>query len=172
MKRFALTTAILLGLTAPALASDQLARSLGVEPGTYSTAELIGLRTALEESDAQRANAILSGTGDAVVSRSAPGHIALANQLGVNPAQYSFNDLIALRAAEENDEKAQAAFIRGNVSGGDVVSSRGSSAGSAQLAAALGVDADRFTTVQLIQLRDAMEDDDRARVNFILSMAR
>ena len=32
MTRFALTTALTLGLATPALANDQLARSLGVEP--------------------------------------------------------------------------------------------------------------------------------------------
>lgn len=40
MKKIALTTAIALGLAAPAFASSQLERSLGVAPGTYSTVQL------------------------------------------------------------------------------------------------------------------------------------
>ena len=67
MKTLALTTAIAATLAAPAaLASDSLAQSMGVEPGQYTTAELIQLRNAMEENDAARVNFILSGDANPV----------------------------------------------------------------------------------------------------------
>ena len=44
MKRIILTTALLLGAAAPALAQSQLERSLGVEPGRFTSAELAQLQ--------------------------------------------------------------------------------------------------------------------------------
>jgi len=43
MKRIVLTTAIVLGFAAPALAQSQLERSLGVDAGVYTTAQLAQL---------------------------------------------------------------------------------------------------------------------------------
>ncbi len=50
-------------LAAPALADDQLARSLGVEPGAYSLTELSLLRQAREDGDRQRERLILDDGG-------------------------------------------------------------------------------------------------------------
>ncbi|MEM8632003.1 MAG: hypothetical protein AAGF74_12255 [Pseudomonadota bacterium] len=44
MKRIALTAAAALLVAAPAFAQSQLERSLGVEPGVYSLAELVELK--------------------------------------------------------------------------------------------------------------------------------
>ena len=62
MKTLALTTALVAALAAPAaFASDSLARSLGVEPGAYTTAELIQLRQAMEENNQPIVHFILNG---------------------------------------------------------------------------------------------------------------
>ena len=53
MKLFAATAAIAVALSAPAFANDQLAASLGVEPGVYTTSELAALRNAKENDDHQ-----------------------------------------------------------------------------------------------------------------------
>ena len=62
MKTLALTTAIAATLAAPAaFASEDLAQSMGVATGQYTTAQLIELRNAIEENDASRVNFILNG---------------------------------------------------------------------------------------------------------------
>ncbi|MEM9320056.1 MAG: hypothetical protein AAGA70_13780 [Pseudomonadota bacterium] len=64
MKTLILSSAIALGLAAPSFANDQLAAGLGVEPGVYSTAELVRLNTALEDDDrAFYRHATTTGTG-------------------------------------------------------------------------------------------------------------
>jgi len=63
MKALILTTAIAIGFAAPSFANDQLARSLGVEPGAYSTAQLIALQAAQEDDSFDFANHIRSGGG-------------------------------------------------------------------------------------------------------------
>ena len=49
MKRIVMTTALTLSLTAPAFAQSQLERSLNVEPGKYTTAQLVELTFAESE---------------------------------------------------------------------------------------------------------------------------
>lgn len=50
MKTFALTTALIASLAAPALAgASQLEKDLGVEPGVYSAAQLVRLKAAAEQ---------------------------------------------------------------------------------------------------------------------------
>lgn len=66
MTRIALTTALVLGLAAPAFANDQLARSLGVDAGAYTTMQLVQLKSALSADEHIVAKAITGGS--AVVS--------------------------------------------------------------------------------------------------------
>ena len=63
MNRIALTTALVLSMAAPAFASDQLAKQLNVDPGVYTTAELVSLRNAIENDDHAAANAIRGNPG-------------------------------------------------------------------------------------------------------------
>ena len=141
MNRIILSTALALSLAAPAFASDQLALSLDVEPGTLSTAELISLRSALENDEQAAANAIRSG----------------AVTKGI-----SAEDLreITLRAALQDDEFAAANFIRkGGVSDVTVSTKSGISAGQAQLAASLGVDAADYSRAELVRLHSIQSSD-------------
>lgn len=170
MKRFALTTAIALGLAAPAFANDQLAASLGVEPGVYSTAELVTLRTAMEDGNEALANFILDGGSETVSTQSfgiSAGHQQLADALGVDAADYSVAELVTLRDAIENDNEARVNFI---LSGGsETVSTQSFGTSADQFAASIGVDAADFSAAQLILLRAAMEDGDERRVTAILN---
>ncbi len=50
MKTLALTTALALAVSAPAIAQTQLERSVGAAPGQYTTAQLLQLRVAQENS--------------------------------------------------------------------------------------------------------------------------
>jgi hypothetical protein len=145
--RTALISSILaLAIAAPAVASpgaDQLARSLGVEPGVYSLADLVRLDAAREEGGADGAAAarfVLGGSADVVASSNPAGGIT------VNEAQ-----LI------EREQIRNATLSAGQILAGlrnDVtVSDRGIvSPGKAQLAALLGVDPAAYTTAELVQL--------------------
>ncbi|MDV7144552.1 hypothetical protein R3X27_17885 [Tropicimonas sp. TH_r6] len=152
MNRILLTTALALTLAGPALASDQLARSLGVEPGVYSTSELIALRSALENDEQATARAILSGD----VTKGAVGSPAqFAASVDVDDS-YSLADVAALRSAESDDEQAAANFIResGGVTKGVTTSTKsGVSAGQAQLAASLGVNPTEYSLSELVKLK-------------------
>jgi hypothetical protein len=156
MKRFALSTALVAGLAAPAIASDQLALTLGVEPGAYTTAELIELRRAMEEGDRTRINFILSG--EASESTAADRARAL--------------EAAALRAEEEGDYR-QADFLRGQIDGDDLsVSSRGGAAaptGAEAAIAAVGIDTDGLSASEIVVLARALEEGDGTRVFGILS---
>ncbi len=137
MNRIVLTTALVLSLAAPAFASDQLAQQLNVEPGTYTTAELVALRSAIETDNHAAANAI----------RSNPGGFD-----NVDDATVQAN---ALRSAEQDDEHATANFLR-KTGGSDtftVSTKSGVSAGQAQLAASLGVDAADYSLAELVKLK-------------------
>ncbi|MFQ6546527.1 hypothetical protein AADZ90_001110 [Aestuariibius sp. 2305UL40-4] len=132
----------------PALASDQLAQSLGVDPGAYSVSELATLKAAMEEHDHQKVDLILGG--GAIVStqgRAGAGQAQLAAQLGVAPGAYDVADLIELRVAyEENDDQR----VRKILSGGSVVSTQDSGvAGHDQMARQLGVDPADYTNAQI-----------------------
>jgi hypothetical protein len=143
MNRIVLTTALALSLAAPAFASDQLAQQLDVEPGVYTTAELVSLRSAIENDDHATANAILSNPG------------------GFNDVDNATVQAINLRSAKQDDEHAAANFIRAN-EGGETFSAStksGISAGHAQLAASLGVDAADYSLAELVQLKSVRSSE-------------
>jgi hypothetical protein len=76
----------------------QLALEAGVEPGRFTTAELLELINAKRENDSARVNFILSGANrQGVSSDVTPGKVQLAATAGVNAADYSLSDLVALQ---------------------------------------------------------------------------
>ena len=158
MNRILLTTALALTLAGPALASDQLARSLGVEPGVYSTSELIALRSALENDEQAAARAILSRD---VTKGAVDSPAQLAASVGVDDS-YSLADVAALRSAESDDEQAAVNFIResGGVTKGVTTSTKsGVSAGQAQLAASLGVNPTEYSLSELVKLKSVQSSN-------------
>ena len=92
-------------VTVPAFADPaSLARSVGVEPGVYSVAQLIELKS-LDDGEQARRNFILDnpeGAGDTVASRSAVEGAGLegklAGSVGVEPGLYSVEQLVQLKA--------------------------------------------------------------------------
>ncbi len=93
MKTIALATALTAALAAPAaFASDSLARSLNVESGVYTTAELIQLRRAIEDQDQTYVDFILNGGG--------------------NPTSASVAFDARLRQAIEDEDRVYEAFLR------------------------------------------------------------
>jgi hypothetical protein len=142
----------------PTLASDQLAAAAGVEPGVYSTAQLIQMISALEEGDTAAYRFVRDGGGEVVSSQSPfgdaqPRNAQLAAAAGVEPGAYSTAELARMIAALEENDSQTYRFVRDG--GAEVVSSqspdgiRPASAGKARLAAALGVEPDDYTINQL-----------------------
>ena len=105
MKALILTTAIAIGLAAPSYANDQLARSLGVEPGQFTTAQLFALDRAYEDDDYDTAQHILQGGG---------------NIRGVSAAGARF----AAQHAEEDEDGPVGRFLRGRRGGREIVSTQ------------------------------------------------
>lgn len=168
MKTLAITSAILLSL-ASAAAADQRAENLGVTPGQFTTNELVQLQAALDSDDRKSVAYILAGGDDAVAKPSgiSAGAAQLAATLDVAPGRFSFSELTELSAAKAADDRTRVNHI---LNGDDVVATRsvGVSAGAANLAATLGVEAGRFSYNELLQLQVAMASDDRTRVAYIL----
>lgn len=103
MKTLALATALTAVLAAPAaFASDSLAASLGVEPGTYSTSELVRLSQALSDNDHAEVAFILNG--------------------GAGPVDASVAFDARVRQAQDDDEHAIAAYLTN--SGTEVISTQ------------------------------------------------
>lgn len=161
MKRIALTTALALTLAGPALASDQLARSLGVEPGAYTTADLIRLASAAEDHNQAQVNAILAGE---VTSGATESPAQFTASVGLE-GTHSLATVAALRSAQETDEQAAARAIRasGNIDEGVTASTmNGISEGRAQLAASLGVNPADYSLAELVRLK-AVQSSDNGR---------
>ncbi|MEM8555797.1 MAG: hypothetical protein AAGF71_13345 [Pseudomonadota bacterium] len=148
-KTTAILTAAAIALGSAASANSQLADSLGVEPGVYSTVELVRLKNAIEDNNASEVAFILQRSAEA--TRAA------------NFAD-SGSDVSALRLrrAMEDNNTAEVNFI---LDGG----SAGSFSKSTHLASSVGVDAQAFTVSDVIRLKRAKEDNNIAEVNHILA---
>ena len=133
MKRFALTSALILAFAAPGFANEQLARNLGVEPGVYETHELIQLAQAREDGNRTLEAYILGGGAEVVSTQSFETTVSndqMARSLGVEPGMYSTPELILLAKAREDGDKMREKHILGG--GVEVVSTQsfGYSAGA------------------------------------------
>jgi len=120
----------------------QLARSVGVQPGTLSVSQLIFLNQAIEEGAAAgRANtaAILNSSGDERFSSS-------------NQPSIAAREILLERAIQEGDDFLIQQYSKTVVD--NTASDRGQvSQGKAQLAASLNVNAAEFTTAELVALQ-------------------
>lgn len=84
---------------------DQLAASAGVEAGKYTAAELQQLIRARQDGDTEVVNFILSGANRAAANPAevvTPGEAQLAALVGVDPAQYTLAELIALQPKSDD----------------------------------------------------------------------
>ncbi|MBF9048395.1 hypothetical protein GTA62_06930 [Roseobacter sp. HKCCD9010] len=95
-----LGAALAVSLAVPAFANDaQLAASVGVEPGVYTTAELIQLSTAMADDNSIMMNHILRDGPETISTQSAAanqGNQQLADFLGVNVNDYTTSELAAM----------------------------------------------------------------------------
>lgn len=83
----------------------QLAATLGVEPGRFTPAELQRLDRALSDNDREEVAFILSGENRRTPNPAevvTPGEAQLAAVIGVDPAQYTLAELVALQPASDD----------------------------------------------------------------------
>ena len=169
MKAIILSTALAFAVAAPAFANDQLARSVGVEPGVFSTSELARIAGLLETGDStdrRTAEEIIRTAADgAVSSRSAvsTGSAQLAGSLGLDAGAFTTAELARIAGLLETGDRTDrlAAEDLAQSLAGDRISSKGGvSVGKAQLAANLGLDAEGFTTAELARVAGLLETGD------------
>ena len=151
-----------LTVAAPAFANsgaDQLALSLGVQPGALTASELTQLQAAVNDEDQDRVQFILDRAAGKVTRADTSGadfnsgKAQIAAQVGVDAASFSTNDLIRLKDAIQANDRETVAFILNGSDNGDVANDRGTvTPGKAQLAASLGVSAADYTTAELSKL--------------------
>ncbi|ATI41734.1 hypothetical protein CBW24_06820 [Pacificitalea manganoxidans] len=155
--------AALVTLTAIPASADtaQLARSVGVEPGVYSTSQLVELKgLSAEEGNQFRVSQILDNPAGEAITRDATvnghGNVAqLAASVGVEPGNYTLGELTALvGAVGEGDEQFRVNALRNGSS-----ATATSSAHATQLAASLGVEPGAYSLNQLTLLKQLSTED-------------
>ncbi len=161
LKTFIATAGLIAVVATPGQANDQLAHSLGVEPGVYTTSELIRLRANASDDDAPRANSILRDRDQGRFSTrnvgTSSGHRQLAASLGLDPGAYTTAQLVQIRQAVDDQQNPQVRHIKAN--GGShamaslSTSDRRDTSGHRQMAASVGVDADAVSTAEVIRIR-------------------
>ncbi|MEY4983899.1 MAG: hypothetical protein RIR62_2165 [Pseudomonadota bacterium] len=98
-----------------------------------------------------------------------PGDAQLARIAGVEPGEFSRNELIAIiEAQRENDSSAVNFYLSGANRGS---ASANDNAGLEQLARLAGVEPGLYTANELVTIIDAQREDDTAKVNYYLSGA-
>ncbi|MDJ1015799.1 MAG: hypothetical protein QNJ35_04730 [Paracoccaceae bacterium] len=169
MKLIALTTALAVAAAAPAFANnDQLARSLGVEPGVLTTSQLVQIKSAIESDDDngnRYAKALIERFTGGVVSTMSTGvsagHAQLAAQFGVDPADVSASELAVIKGAVESENDSgnrQVDALIERFTGGVVSTmSSGISTGHAQLAASLDLDPNEYSVAELAAIKFAYD---------------
>lgn len=153
-------TAVVFALAAPAAfaanasaGETQLANLLGVEPGQYTMSELIQLENADRDGDLVQVQVILDRAteNNGLATRNAPsaGTAQLAAIEGVNASDYSVSQLIRLSDAQQANDLVLIDQIKAENTDSPYV---GISAGRAQIAANLGVNAADYTLAELVAM--------------------
>ncbi len=149
MKRTIIASALVAAIAAPAFANSQLENLLDVEPGVYTTAELVAIKGSYDSDTGYRFPVRDGG----VVSTQSVGfsasHLALAELVGVNPADFTTAELVAIKGSYDSDTGYNIPARGGVVS----TQSVGISAGHAQLAAQEGVSAAEYSVGEILALR-------------------
>lgn len=134
----------------------QLAATAGVSADRFTQAQLIQLIDAQRDNDRERINFILGQAGSDVSrsemgSPTSPGAAQLALSAGVEPGRFTQVELIRLIDAQRAEDTETVAYI---LSGDSRATTDDAtiSAGRAQLAASLGVNAADYTLAELSAL--------------------
>lgn len=120
---------------------------------------------------------IAAAAGAATAQTATPGNVMLSNLQDVTPGTYTIAELIQLgNVRSEGDSRVAENYIlnqtAGSVTGrANTAGVYAANAGANQLAAKLGVDASAFTLPQLIQLDNAVQENDRTTIRAIFQDA-
>jgi hypothetical protein len=150
MTRIALIAALTTAIAAPAFASSQLERSLGVEPGVYSFSELAAIKGSFDTDTGYRIPAERGVVSTQSVGIS-PAHAQLAATLGLDANDYSFAELAGIKGSFDTDTGYNVTAPGGVVS----TQSVGISQAHAQIAATLGLDANDYSFAELAAIKGA-----------------
>ncbi|WP_172328568.1 hypothetical protein [Mangrovicoccus sp. HB161399] len=134
------------GAAFSAQASDQLATSLGVQPGQYTTSELAQIRAAKEAGDNTRVKFLLSGGAEPT---GVNGNGQLALSLGVQPGEYTTAELVSLRGAIEDGDAQSQNYILSGTQRVTRNATASPAAADSQLGQLLRVDATQFSSGEL-----------------------
>lgn len=143
--------------------NDQLAKIAGVEPGIYTTAELIQIDEARKTYDDERLAYFLNGE-NRVSRNSATGSTSdavrqLASIAGVSTAGYTAGTLHELIEAQRDFDDEKVAFIKARAAGEiSDLSPTAVSAGKQQLADLVGKDASAYSIAELNQANEEARD--------------
>ncbi|WP_116132212.1 hypothetical protein [Tropicimonas sp. IMCC34043] len=177
MNRITLATvaALALSASAPAFANDQLANTLRVEPGVYTTSQLTALKAAKDDGNSFRINQILKAENASYTVSTSNSNVNSANAnlsrlLGVEPGAYTTSQLTALKAAKDDGDSFRINQILKSENPSYTVSTSSSDASSANanLSRLLGVQPGAYTTSQLTALKAAQDDGNSFRIHQIL----
>ncbi|MEY8099322.1 hypothetical protein AB9F29_18155 [Falsihalocynthiibacter sp. S25ZX9] len=160
----ALALAVALPFAGAAYAgNDQLAKLAGVEPGVYTTSELIQIDQARKTQDDEKLNFYLLGENR--VSRTDftgsvnAGVTELAAIEGVSADGYTASTLIELSVAESENDAEKIAFIKAEAAGEIATPAPNAvNGGKEQLAAFVGKDAASYSVAELNLLNEQSRD--------------
>lgn len=140
----AITAALAIAVAGPAFANSNLAASLGVEPGVFSTTQLAALKAAQDSDDFTIANYIIDqgGAGEVIATRGADSTVPL----------------FTIEHAREADEYAIANGLE-RKNNGELNSVTELGAGHTALANSLGLDASEYTVSELIRIKNDREGE-------------
>ncbi|TQS71545.1 hypothetical protein ERN12_10995 [Rhodobacteraceae bacterium] len=111
---------------------------------------------------------LLSATTSFAMPHSS-GHDQLANMLQVNGAEFTTGELISIRDARIDGNLTQERYFLSHENRAQAGGKGETSQGKEQLAEQLGVDASKYSIAELSQLQDAVRENDRQKVRFIMS---
>ncbi|OSP53540.1 hypothetical protein [Pseudoruegeria sp. SK021] len=150
--------------------ADQLARNLGVQPGVYSLADLVALKGADTDTQSRKAMSYIleSGANGGVTRGATAASLQLSNALGVASNTYTTTELVAISAAERDDNEAEARYYTDGGLARSTGTISASNAAYQKLEATLNIDAADYTLAELIVLDNAVRDNDTSLVRAYL----
>lgn len=112
MKRIVLTTAIVLGLAAPAFAASQLERTVGADTGAYTLSQLVELKFAADEHGGGSRVVIADNSGISTKGVFTTGAATqLEKSLNVAAGSVSVSDLVDLHSAADLNGEGSRVYL-------------------------------------------------------------
>jgi len=112
MKRIVLTTAIALGLAAPAFADSQLERSVGADTGVYTLSQLVELKFAADEHGG--GNRVLIGANSGISTKgvfTSGAASQLEKSLNVAAGSVSLSNLADMHSAADESGEGSRVYL-------------------------------------------------------------